>query len=186
MRKLSVKRRINEDWLQWIYCDNDLEISVNRLTKNAVILSLSHIEPQIGYCFEGEFDFEAAGKWYRFKKGDSYKIISNIKHGAKILETIIALDLKYRSIKKETNLIKTDLLKYNFYEDEDVRIKLYLDRESLEAAEICNENGVDTYIIYMENPESNNLDLEREALEKYQIYSVSDAGEEIRTLAPDL
>ncbi|MDR0485351.1 MAG: cupin domain-containing protein [Elusimicrobiota bacterium] len=53
----------------------------------------SHPHTQIAYIVEGVFEFDADGKKYILKKGDSLFLKSNVLHGVKTIEKGIVLDV---------------------------------------------------------------------------------------------
>ncbi|MHA2325796.1 MAG: cupin domain-containing protein, partial [Promethearchaeota archaeon] len=63
------------------------------LEKNAEVPIHSHKEHQIGYVIKGKLKFFTENHEFEAKEGESYLFGSNEKHGAKILEDSIVIDI---------------------------------------------------------------------------------------------
>lgn len=75
-----------------IYTENVMMVHFD-LRKNAELPLHSHPHTQMGYVVKGELEFHIYEKKYILKSGDSYLAPSNVKHGAKVLEDCIVIDV---------------------------------------------------------------------------------------------
>ncbi|MHA1248856.1 MAG: cupin domain-containing protein [Candidatus Helarchaeota archaeon] len=75
-----------------VYDDNLMMIQF-KLLKGAELPLHSHPHQQMGYIISGKLEFYVDNKTIILEAGDSYLVKSNIKHGAKVLETSIVIDV---------------------------------------------------------------------------------------------
>ncbi len=65
-----------------------------KIDKGVLLDNHNHPHIQLGYCFEGEFDFTAADETIPVHAGDSYQLPSNVYHSAVATTDYYSMDYK--------------------------------------------------------------------------------------------
>ncbi|MHA1299302.1 MAG: cupin domain-containing protein [Candidatus Helarchaeota archaeon] len=75
-----------------VYTNNVMMVYFD-LKKDAELPLHSHPHTQMGYVVKGILEFHIYGKKFILKSGDSYLAPSNEKHGAKVIEDCVVIDV---------------------------------------------------------------------------------------------
>lgn len=82
-----------------------------KIDKGVLLNNHNHPHIQLGYCFEGDFDFTVADETIAIHTGDSYQLPSNVYHSAIATSEYYSMDYK---------IISDEILeepKYNFLKE---------------------------------------------------------------------
>lgn len=95
IKDISKERLIGTGFRQAFYEENCFEILLSQIESNTPLNEHNHPHIQFGYCFSGNFIFNADGREYPLFSGNSYVLNSEIFHSANSKEKFYALDFKY-------------------------------------------------------------------------------------------
>lgn len=89
------EQRMSDTWRRVALVADGFEILVNFMRPGGALPMHEHAHRQIGFCFSGGFELALDGPALPLRPGDSYRLASKVRHGARIEADTVSLDLKY-------------------------------------------------------------------------------------------